>query len=290
MTDAVVGEMVSVLKPAGATSPIVADSPHSGRFYPPDFETCVDRASLQRLEDGFVDELVTDMTNTGATVVLARFPRAYIDPNRAEHDLDPTLIEGPWLQPLLPSTKTELGVGLIFRRTLDGRHLYPGRLTSQAIHHRLNTCYVPYHAHLKDSLDAVYAEHGHVIHLNCHSMPSLSGLASARAASERPDFCLGNRHGTTASQALMDQIEGMLQGCGYVVSRNVPYAGVELVRRYAEPESGRHSIQIEINRALYMDEQTHQPHDGLTRIRAVMTALAAELGERGKNAFELAAE
>lgn len=283
-------EMVTVFQPTGPTSPVVADSPHSGRVYPPDFVTCVDKASLQQLEDGFVDQLIGGLTATGATVVLAQFPRAYIDPNRAEHDLDPTLIDGPWLKPLLPSTKTELGVGLIFRRTLDGRNLYSGKLTPQAIRHRLDTCYLPYHAHLKRSLDAVYAEHGQVIHLNCHSMPSLDGPTSANAANKRPDFCLGNRHGTTASETLMDQIEGMLQGCGYRVSRNVPYAGVELVRRYAEPECGRHSVQIEINRALYMDEQTHQPHDGLVRIQAVMTSLASDLAQRGKDALCIAAE
>lgn len=260
--------------PDGQAVPLVLDSPHSGTGYPADFEPVVDQASLRDLEDPFVDQLLAGTPGRGATLVCARFARAYIDPNRSEHDIDLDMLSGPWPEAVTPSTKTELGVGLVFRRTLDGRSIYADRLTPASVQERIARYYRPYHQALAGALNQAHLQFGHVWHLNCHSMPGGTG-----ARRTRPDFCIGDRHGTTADRRLVERIVAILRECGYQVALNNPYAGVELVRRYADPIERRHSVQIEINRSLYMNEQTHVRHQGFERTMRVLERLVDELAD-----------
>jgi N-formylglutamate deformylase len=283
--------VVEVLRPRIAAVPLVVDSPHSGREYPRDFRHDVDRATLRRLEDGFVDLLLAGAPTFGATSINAHFPRSYIDPNRAEFDLDPHTLSDEWNAPASPSHKSKLGVGLVFTRTLDGQDIYARPLQSRDIHHRLEHYYRPYHRALSQVLDETHAAFGMVWHLNCHSMPALAAGSTCGSRNRtRPDFCLGDRHGTTCSPALLECAAACLRGMGYCVSINDPYAGVELVARHGRPEEGRHSLQIEINRSLYMNEAQHTPHRGLPATQAALEQLMAFLADQLRSTLAIAAE
>ena len=285
-----VREVVECLRdPEVPSVPLVLDSPHSGRFYPRDFHVQVSREQLRRLEDGFVDELLLDAPALGATLVRALFPRSYIDPNRAEHDLDTSMVRGHWPHPVQPSHKCELGVGLIFRRTLEGEPIYGEPLSVHAVQRRISRYHRPYHEALAAALERAHGAHGLVWHLNCHSMPS-HGAGQVLKGTRRADFCLGNRHGASCSMELTALVAATLRDLGYHVTLNDPYAGVELVRRYAEPSAGRHSLQIEVNRALYMDEAAHRPHAGLATLRQDMRKLFERLAAELRPSTPLAAE
>ncbi len=266
--------------PAKAARPLVLDSPHSGRLYPADFNHSVSRRSLHRMEDGFVDLVFDDTPQQGVAFIHARFARSYIDPNRAEHDLDPQMIDGPW-PGAAPSNKSALGVGLIFRRNLDGAPIYTAPLPVDQVRHRIEAYYRPYHRLLAATLAATERRFGAVWHLNCHSMPACAAAPAhhGRQESHRADFCLGDLHGKSCDPRFTQTVARRLTSMGYRVSINEPYAGAELIRRYGDPATGRHSLQIEINRALYMDERLHRPHDGLRPLRRSMNRLVAALAD-----------
>ncbi|MBT6273176.1 MAG: N-formylglutamate amidohydrolase [Chromatiales bacterium] len=277
---------VTCIAPTGPNLPLVIDSPHSGRYYPPEFHYGVSLESLQRMEDGFVDQLLKDVPNHGATLLTANFARAFIDTNRAEDDIDVGMLDGGWPNPVNPTHKSAIGVGLVFKRNLEGAPIHTRTLTTNELLGRIETYYRPYHHALRQALDATHKQFGFVLHLNCHSMPTFAlGAKSTR----RPDFCLGDRYGRTCAPAFTELAASTLRAMGFRVAINDPYAGAELVSRYGAPTQGRHSLQIEINRALYMDEQAHRLHIGATRIADSIIKLIEALGAQYKN-HALAAE
>jgi N-formylglutamate deformylase len=171
-----------------------------------------------------------------------------------------------------------LGKGLVWRRTDEGLEIYDRKLTAAEVRARIAQCWHPYHAAVAGAVDAAHARHGYSIHLNCHSMPSVAAShATEFPGLAHPDFVVGDRDGSTASAALSQRLCALLRGMGYKVAYNHPYKGVELVRRYGAPERHRHSIQLELNRKLYMDEETLQPHAGLEALRANLRTLVQEL-------------
>jgi len=228
---------------------------------------------LRRTEDAFVDELFADAPGKGATLVRALFPRSYIDPNRAPDDIDPSILRGAWPYRANPGEKARLGVGLI--PTLEpGGIVYDRVLSVEEAVNRLDSYYWPYHRELEEALDRAQLQGGSFWHVNCHSMPAVSTSVSPEGPGvPRPDFCLGTRDGTTCDIEFTELVEGFLASLGYSVTIDDPYKGVELVRRYSDPLHGRHSLQLEINRGLYMDEGNITKSEGFPALKADITRL-----------------
>ncbi len=255
--------------PEGLSVPAVFDSPHSGREYPADFGHAVARRILRFGEDTFVDELFASAPRYGAFLLEAHFPRTYIDTNRPEDDLDQRLLEEPWPGPLSPGAKTRSGIGLIWRVASETQPIYDRRLSLAEVRHRIATYHRPYHQALDDVIADTHRKFGAVWHVNCHSMPSTSDRRSPEGPGrQRPHFCLGDRDGTTADPRFVRFVHEMIGDMGYRVTVNDPYKGVELVRRHGRPGEGRHSLQIEINRGLYLDEETREKAAGFARLAA----------------------
>lgn len=259
-------------------SPLVFDSPHSGTDYPADFAYVCPLDHLRHAEDFLVDELFGFGPDMGISLVAANAPRSYIDVNRAQSDIDPLLLSPEERGHELPSVKSDLGMGLVWR-LLDGKvPIYGGPLTRAAIDGRIRDCWLPYHAAVEQAIVASHARHGYSIHINCHSMPSRSSLYPASLGHAMPfDFLVGDRDGTTASPALSHYVAAFLRAEGFTAGVNSIFKGVELVRRFGDPARQRHSIQIEVNRNLYMDEELHAAHAGFGRVREVLQRLAHAL-------------
>jgi N-formylglutamate amidohydrolase len=259
-------------------APLVLDSPHSGREFPADFDAVVSEAELREAEDCYVDELWAGARELGAPLLAAAFPRTYIDPNRHAGDVDLELIEGRWPFEYRPSGKARIGKALIWRTLEDGRPIYEKRLLVETVKKRIERFHLPYHAQLKGQLDAAHARFGRVLHINCHSMRSVAGKQSEEGAgSARADFVLGDRDGTTCDPRFTELVRAVLAGMGYDVKVNDPYKGVELVRAYSDPKAGRHSLQIEINKRLYMNEKTLEKGAGFGNIQKRLAELAREI-------------
>ena len=263
--------------PLGGAAPVVFDSPHSGSDYPDDFEHRIERAYLRQTEDAFIDELFEAAPSTGAVLLCALFPRSYVDPNRAPDDLDPDLIDGEWPHRLNPGEKSRLGVGLIPTRE-PGGSVYDRKLTVAEARRRIERFYWPYHRELEQALDDVYLCAGSVWHVNCHSMPAVStSVAPEGPGMRRPDFCLGTRDGTTCDRDFVHAVRDCLAALGYAVTIDDPFKGVELVRRYSEPARGRHSLQIEVNRGLYMDEARLERSAGFAELKRNLDTLVRHI-------------
>ncbi|MGJ7527041.1 N-formylglutamate amidohydrolase [Variovorax sp. GB1P17] len=245
---------------AGHT-PLVLDSPHSGTVYPEDFQPVCDLATLRRAEDTHVEKLYAFAPAMGAAWVEAHFPRSYLDANRDMSEIDTTMLDGAWTDPVSTDprvlSKVRLGKGLIWKLTDEGLPIYDRPLTVDEVRQRIDQCWRPYHAAVAQAIDDAHARHGYSIHINCHSMPAIAGShATDFPGLAHADFVIGDRDGSTADPALSQKICEHLRGFGYSVDYNHPYKGVELVRRHGKPAGNRHSIQVEINRKLYMDEAT----------------------------------
>ncbi|TFH50600.1 MAG: N-formylglutamate amidohydrolase [Lysobacterales bacterium] len=253
--------------PEERIAPVVFDSPHSGNIYPDDFGHRIDRIHLRQTEDAFIDELFADAPGNGATLLCALFPRSYVDPNRSPDDIDPSMLDGEWPYAANPGEKTKLGIGLIPSRE-PGGVVYDRLLSVEEACHRLDTYYWPYHKELERALDRAQQRVGVFWHVNCHSMPAVSTTISPEGPGvPRADFCLGTRDGTTCNSEFVEFVESFLAGLGYSVTINDQYKGVELVRRYSDPVRDRHSLQVEINRGLYMDEATITKNHGFDALK-----------------------
>ncbi|MES2424680.1 MAG: N-formylglutamate amidohydrolase [Pseudomonadota bacterium] len=265
--------MQFVTSQPGSTA-LVLDSPHSGTCYPPDFDYACDLATLRRAEDTHVEKLYDFAPALGAAWIEAHFPRSYLDANRALTAIDPELLDGPWPGPLEDDTKVHLGKGLVWRITDDGVPIYQRKLAVAEVQARIQNCWQPYHAAVAQAIGAAHARHGYSIHLNCHSMPAIAGShATDTPGMVHPDFVVGNRDDATSSRALALLVHGFLEQRGYSVGYNHPYKGVELVRRYGQPAENLHSIQLEINRGLYMDENSLVLRDGFAPLQETLREL-----------------
>lgn len=273
---------VLVQEPRGARVPIVVDSPHSGMVWPPDFAPAASRAAILTTWDAFVDELWADASAAGATLIAAGFPRAYVDVNRAVDDIDPELLDEPWPAPLTPTDYTRRGMGLIRRNALPTVPMYDRRLLVREVQHRIDAYYRPYRDALVGRLDTLHAAFGTVWHIDCHSMKSRGNAMNIDSGAARPDVVVSDRHGTTADAAETAWVAEWFGARGLTVQVNVPYQGGDLVRTTGAPTVGRHSIQIELNRALYMDEAAFERGPRFDTVRALcgdfVAALAARVG------------
>lgn len=274
--------MSSLIRYVPGSAPLVLDSPHSGVLYPDDFRHGCEMAVLRQAEDTHVEKLYDFATDLGVAWIEALFPRSYLDANRNVTELDVALLEDAWTgevetDPAVLS-KVRLGKGLIWRCTDDGQPIYQRKLSAAEVARRIEQCWRPYHAAVEQAVEAAHAAHGYSIHLNCHSMPAVSSShATDFPGLVHADFVIGDRDGTSASRALSLVLCEWLRGFGYDVSYNHPYKGVELVRRYGQPAQHRHSIQVEINRKLYMDEKTLEPHAGFATLRGHLRQMVQRL-------------
>ncbi len=278
MTDKAQDGAVFLAVPTSNPVPLVLDSPHSGTDYPDDFGYACDYQVLRRGEDTYIHELYASAPDHGATLMAANFPRSYIDVNRGLNEIDTSLIEGNWTGEVSDSEKAAAGIGLIWRINQENVDIYNRKLSVDEVNHRINTYWQPYHDSLKGLINDVRQSHGKVVHINCHSMPKVSNESSKEGPGViRPEFCLGDRHGTTCDPALVALTKSTLEELGYAVSVNEPYAGVELVRAYSDPSDGRHSLQVEIRRDLYMDEKTFEKSSNYNKLKSDLNILVQKL-------------
>ena len=271
---------IEIVKPSAQQTPVIYASPHSGRRYHPSFlkMSRLDRHALRQSEDGYVDLLFDGAPGAGSPLLKALFPRAYVDVNRARNELDPRMFADE-LPPTVDarSSRVRAGLGVIPRIVADGHDIYGKKLRYAEARRRLAAYYDPYHDALRALISDTLAQFGCAVLIDCHSMPSAGGPFPAEE--QGLDFVLGDRYGSSCSGAVIAQVENLLASKGYAVSRNAPYAGGYVASAYGRPESGIHVLQIEINRALYLDENRYARHSGFQRLRRdlndVIAAIAA---------------
>ena len=272
---------IEVRQPATQTLPLVFDSPHSWLGLPPDFRPLVPEIEIRRSGDAFVDELYGHVVTQGAPLLAARFPRAYIDVNRALEDMDPDMLDSDWPWPTRGGRKIERGIGLVWRRLRDGRQIQPEPLALSEVLGRVESCWRPYHAALEGLIEETHARLGRVLHINCHSMTARGHATTEDGPVARPDVILGDHEGASAAPAITARVAEMLKALGLSVAINRPYKGQELTRCFADPARGRHSLQIELNRGLYLDEESVEKTAGFPllqeRLRRFTQDLAAAL-------------
>jgi N-formylglutamate deformylase len=265
--------------PAERLAPFIFASPHSGRIYPESFLrlTRLSGVSLRRSEDAYVDRLFGEVVALGAPLIAARFPRAYLDVNRAPGELDTAMFEAPLKLPVeQPNSRVSAGLGVIPRVVRDGAEIYRGKLEPKEAEERLSRLHRRYHAALASLVRETRARFGAAVVIDCHSMPSAAGT---------PDIVLGDRYGTAASHLLLRRAEQAFQAKGFSVGRNVPYAGGYTTHLYGEPGRGVHALQIEVNRALYLDEEQIEVLETFERVRARAMAAVRDMVSLDVNAL-----
>ncbi|KAB2876530.1 MAG: N-formylglutamate amidohydrolase [Pseudorhodoplanes sp.] len=263
-----------VQEPFHWSGPVLFNSPHSGRVYPRAFLAAsrLDLATLRRSEDTFVDELTAGVVARGYPLMRAHFPRCYVDVNREPYELDPRMFEGRL--PSFANTRSMRvagGLGTVARVVGDAQEIYDQRISVDDALQRIESLYKPYHRTLRRLFARLHQDFGAAILIDCHSMPSTTASRDDRP---RADIVLGDRYGTSCVGLLSAVIEDTLRDCGYAVSRNKPYAGGFITEHYGNPASGLHAIQLEINRALYMDEKRYERAAGFARLKADLERLA----------------
>jgi len=261
-------------RPTGAAAPLVFDSPHSGMEYPPDFAPAASREQIATTWDAHVDALYRGVTEAGAVLLAATFPRAYLDANRAADDIDQELLDAPWPEPVALSDHARRGMGLIRRYVLPGVPMYRRRLSVAEVRRRIDLYHTPYRAALGREIDAAAGRHGRVWHFNCHSMKSRGNAMNTDSGRPRPDIVIGDRDGTSAEPAVTRWVTAYFTERGYRVQVNDPYRGADIVRAHGDPARGRSSVQIEINRAVYLDESTCELGLGFARLRDDLSGFA----------------
>jgi N-formylglutamate amidohydrolase len=281
-----------IVPATGASTPLVFSSPHSGAHYSADFLAAsrLEPSVLRRSEDAFVDELFASAAANGAALIKALFPRAYVDPNREPWELDPAMFDGP-----LPafvnrqSPRVAGGLGTVARVVANGAEIYKGKLDFAEARRRIEALYMPYHAALEAMLAQTQASFGACLLVDCHSMPSVGGPMDRDPGRRRLDFVLGDFFGAACAPAVIAAAETCLRDLGYAVGRNNPYAGGFITRHYGTPAAGRHALQIEINRGLYMDEIAIAKAPGFAKLAADLGVLVAMLADLSRTLMPKAA-
>ena len=267
----------------GQSIPLILDSPHSGQLYPTDFNHQAIFSKLRQAEDTYVDELFDSASNIGAVILKAEFPRSYIDPNRAETDfffkdiINPNNTVGEI--DFKPSIKSELGIGLIWLKIPpEGEKMYKNKITLDELMNRVKKYHRPYHEALRKIMNKTYQKYGKFYHINCHSMQdNATAMSTQIQGTIRPDFVIGDKDGSSCDNGFTKEVVECLRDLKYEVAINDPYKGAELVSAYSNPNLKKHSLQIEINRKLYMNEETRVKHDGFNTLKHNLSNLLNSL-------------
>jgi len=262
----------------GFKTPLLFNSPHSGRRYHEAFlrQAVLDPSRLRRSEDMAVDGLFAPVVDKGHALFKAHFPRAYVDVNREPYELDPRMFDGD--MPPFANTKSlrvAAGLGTIARVVADGEEIYAKKWPVSEALTRIETIYHPYHEALSSHLLSIKQSFGYAVLVDCHSMPTLSAYQQER----RADMVIGDRFGKSCDPLLCDVIEEHLTGCGYKVRRNKPFAGGFITEHYGRPVEGLHAVQIEISRALYMDEHHYTLTSGFADLQQDLMGMVDQLAE-----------
>jgi N-formylglutamate amidohydrolase len=268
-----------VIEPARYAGAVLFNSPHSGSTYPAAFlaHSRLELSILRRSEDSHVDALVAGVVNRGYPMMRAHFPRCYVDVNREPYELDPRMFEGRL--PSFANTRSMRvagGLGTVARVVGDAQEIYDSRISVDEALRRIESLYKPYHRALRRLFTKMHRTFGAAVLVDCHSMPSNAGQKDERP---RPEFVIGDRYGTSCVGVVAECVERSLKELGYSVSRNKPYAGGFITEHYGNPAAGLHAVQLEINRALYMDERRYERSAHFAVLAADLETLAKRLGE-----------
>ncbi|MGB0967682.1 MAG: N-formylglutamate amidohydrolase [Halocynthiibacter sp.] len=272
-----------IFQPSKQDTAVIFASPHSGRAYADSFlrNSVLDETRLRSSEDAFVDLLFSNAPQYGAPLLCADTPRAYVDLNRSSDELDGALIHN------VPKTKSNpriaSGLGVIPRVVANGRSIYRGKMHLTEAHQRLTSHWHPYHNALASLISDTKVKFGQTILIDCHSMPAeaLDSLSSGSAT--HPDIIIGDRFGSSCAGEITDQVSRAFLNAGFAIAHNVPFAGAYIAQHYGGPSRGQHALQIEINRSLYMDEQTIRPNSNFEPFKRKLDNVIKTIAEIGRN-------
>jgi N-formylglutamate amidohydrolase len=275
--DGEVSSPFEIVEPLEWRAPIIFNSPHSGSIYPDAFLNAsrIDLPTLRRSEDSFMDELIGGLSARGFPTLRVNFPRCYVDVNREPYELDPRMFSGRL--PSFANTRSMRvagGLGTIPRVVGDGQEIYRERLSVDDALRRIETLYKPYHRALRRLITKVFQTFGAAVLVDCHSMPS---IGVSRDEPRRPDLVIGDRYGTSCAPLLPDMVEDTMTRLGYSVGRNKPYAGGFITEHYGNPAGGLHVVQLELNRAVYMDERRREKGPRFAQVAGDFATLAEAL-------------
>ena len=283
-------DVFRLIRPFRQDTSVIFASPHSGRDYSAEFlgQSLLDSHMIRTSEDAYVDQLFDSAPSKGAPMLAARTPRAFIDLNRAPDELDPAVIEGVARAPHNPRVSS--GLGVIPRVVAGGRAIYRGKLSLAEAEFRISRHWHPYHRALRDLIDATHARFGESVLIDCHSMPHEAIESHARFGASTPDIVLGDRFGAAAGREIVDRIEAAFANAGLRVARNAPFAGAFIAQSYGRPSRRQHVVQVEIDRALYLDEVRIVPNSGFSAFRKLLSGVIGEIADIGRVSRALAAE
>ena len=279
---AAVNGVIDLRLPARQAAPLIFASPHSGTDYDPAFieSSRLDEKNLRRSEDSFVDEIFAGAPESGAPLLCALYPRAYLDPNREPYELDPEMFSEP-----LPShvktrsDRVRAGFGTIAKLVASGAEIYAGKMSFAEAERRIDTLYRPYHRALEGLIEATLRDFGAAFVLDCHSMPSVGGPTDRDRGTPRPDIVLGDRFGASCEPRVIETAERIFRDLDFSVGRNEPYAGAFTTAHYGRPNDRVHALQIEVNRRLYMNEATVSRSSDLPGLQKKMNRFIAAMAE-----------
>ncbi len=279
-----------LIRPERRSTSVIFASPHSGRDYPWSFlrRTVLDGHTIRSSEDAFVDQLFEAAPALGAPLLLAGAPRAYLDLNRSADEMDPALVEG--MRRLPHNPRVASGLGVVPRVVAGGRAIYSGKLSLEEARERITGYWHPYHDRLQGLIDESHLGWGAAILIDCHSMPHEALDSIARQGARRPEVVLGDRFGASAGREVVDRVEEAMKAAGLHVIRNAPFAGAYTTQHYGRPSRHQHCVQMEIDRALYMNEQLIRPNGNFESFKRLMTGVIADIIQIGSRAERLAAE
>lgn len=280
----------NLLMPEVRTTSVVFASPHSGRDYPWSFvrRTILDENTLRSSEDAFVDKLFEAAPIHGAPLLTAIAPRAWIDVNRSADELDPALIED--VKKSAHNPRVASGLGVVPRVVANGRAIYRGKISMKEATARIEEYWKPWHQALTTLMDDSVALFGEAILIDCHSMPheAIESIGTPRGT--RPEIVLGDRFGAAAASDVVDRIEAAMVAAGLRVARNAPFAGAFVTQKHGRPAKSRHVVQVEIDRALYMNEQAIRPNNNFMHFKALIDRVVADVTGIGRADLPMAAE
>lgn len=266
-------------EPEATPAPLVVDVSRSGREYPKEYRSPLPFTTVHDNVSMYVEDLWAGTPAAGGTLLFCSFPNTWVDVNRNEADMDPAVVDGVWPTPLKPTARTLEGLGLIKTRSRYGEPFQERRLTVAEIGERLALYYRPYHAELKRLVDATYRRFGVLRQISCHCMSAVGAPTHPDAGKPRADFCISDLKGRTSSPQTMDLIVDTLKSLGYSVSVNEPYVGNELIGRHGDPARGIDSVQVEINKKLFMDPKTFRRTTGFDKLKSDLDRLLRVVAE-----------
>ena len=278
--------ILNLVRPSSWRAPLIVASPHSGQHYPPEFlaGAGLTHQELRLSEDCYVDELVAAAPDLGAPLLAALFPRSFCDVNREPLELDPAMFSDRLPEGAnTTSARVAAGLGVVPRLGANDREIYRRKLSFAEAEERLERYYRPYHAALNALCNEAVATFGVCLVLDCHSMPSAGGPHDLRQASHaRVDYVLGDCFGASCAPGVTAAVDAYLRAGGASMRRNSPYSGGYVTQHYGRPATGVHVLQLEINRALYVNERSLEKKPSFASVQAAMSGLIAMLSERAE--------